>query len=80
MTRLKDKSILITGGSSGLGAAAAILMAKDGAKITIAARRRIESEEVLRKIQAAGGEAMFVETDVTKATDVERLVVEVVKR
>ena len=80
MTRLKGKSILITGGSSGLGAAAAILMAKDGAKIAIAARRRAESEEVVRKIEAAGGEAMFIETDVTKSSDVERMVREVVKR
>jgi len=80
MTRLKNKSILITGGSSGLGAAAAILMAKDGAKIAIAARRRPESEEVVRKIEATGGEAMFIEADVTQRADVERMVEEVVKR
>ena len=80
MTRLKDKSILITGGSSGLGAAAAFLMAKDGAKITIAARRRAKSEEVVRRIEATGGEAMFIEADVTQSADVERMVEEVVNR
>ena len=47
MTCLNNKSVLITGGSSGLGAAAAILMAKDGAKIAIAARRRLQGEEVV---------------------------------
>lgn len=80
MTRLSNKSVLITGGSSGLGAAAAILMAKYGAKIAIAARRRAQSEEVVRRIEAAGGEAMFIEADVTQSTDVERMVGEVLKR
>ncbi|MBW2694457.1 MAG: SDR family oxidoreductase [Deltaproteobacteria bacterium] len=79
MTCLNNKSVLITGGSSGLGAAAAILMAKDGAKIAIAARRRLQGEEVVQKIEAAGGEATFIEADVTKSTDVERMVDEVVK-
>ena len=80
MTRLENKSILITGGSSGPGAAAAILTAKDGAKIAIAARRRVESEEVVRKIEATGAEAMFIEADVTQSADVERMVDEVIKR
>jgi NAD(P)-dependent dehydrogenase (short-subunit alcohol dehydrogenase family) len=79
MTCLNNKSVLITGGSSGLGAAAAILMAKDGAKIAIAARRRLQGEEVVQKIEAAGGEAIFIEADVTKSTDVEQMVDEVVK-
>ncbi|MFT5047642.1 MAG: NAD(P)-dependent dehydrogenase (short-subunit alcohol dehydrogenase family), partial [Porticoccaceae bacterium] len=43
LPRLKDKSILITSDSSGLGAAAAVLMAKEGAKVAIAARREPES-------------------------------------
>ncbi|MEH6518265.1 MAG: glucose 1-dehydrogenase [Halioglobus sp.] len=80
MTRLKNKSVLITGGSSGLGAAAAILMAKEGARITIAARRRTQGEEVVQKIEAAGGEAMFIQADVTQSSDVEQMVHEVVKR
>ena len=54
-------------------------MAKDGAKVAIAARRRAESEEVVRKIKAIGGEAMFIEADVTQSADVERMVAEVVK-
>jgi NAD(P)-dependent dehydrogenase (short-subunit alcohol dehydrogenase family) len=55
-------------------------MAKDGAKVAIAARRRAESEEVVRKIKATGGEAMFIESDVTQSGDAERMVAEVVKR
>lgn len=80
MANLNNKSVLITGGSSGLGAAAAILTAGDGAKVAIAARRRVQGEEVVRKIEAAGGEAFFIEADVTQSTDVERMVGEVVKR
>lgn len=80
MTRLAGKSILITGGSSGLGAAAAMMMARDGARITIAARRQAESEAVVEKIKASGGEAMFVQTDITKSAEVERMVNTVVSR
>ena len=78
MTCLKNKTVLITGGSSGLGAAAAILMAKYGARIAIAARRRAQSEDVVRVIEAAGGEAIYIEADVTKSADVERMVEEVI--
>lgn len=74
MTRLAGKSILITGGSSGLGAAAAMLMAREGARITIAARRQAESEAVVQRIKASGGDAMFVQTDITKSAEVERMV------
>lgn len=80
MKVLENKSVLITGGSSGLGASAAVLMAKEGAKIAIAARRRTQGEEVVRKIEDAGGEAIFIEADITQSTDVERMVDEVLNR
>lgn len=80
MKVLENKSILITGGSSGLGASAAVLMAKEGAKIAIAARRRTQGEEVVREIEDAGGEAIFIEADITQSTDVERMVDEVLNR
>jgi NAD(P)-dependent dehydrogenase (short-subunit alcohol dehydrogenase family) len=80
MARLKDKSILITGGSSGLGAAAAALFAAEGAKVAIVARREPESLKVVKAIEDAGGEAIFIKADVCNRTDVEKMVSEVVNR
>jgi NAD(P)-dependent dehydrogenase (short-subunit alcohol dehydrogenase family) len=80
MTRFTDKVALITGGSSGLGAATAMLMAAEGAKVVIAARRRDKGEAVLAKITAAGGEGLFVQTDVTRSEDVEAMVAQTLSR
>jgi A-factor type gamma-butyrolactone 1'-reductase (1S-forming) len=80
MKRLQDKVVLVTGGSSGLGAAAARLLASEGAKIAIAARRRDKGEEVLRQIDAAGGESLFVQTDVTRRADIEAMVAQTIER
>jgi NAD(P)-dependent dehydrogenase (short-subunit alcohol dehydrogenase family) len=79
VTRLENKSILITGGSSGLGAAAAVLMAQEGAKVAIAARREPESMKIVKSIQDSGGEAMFIKADVCNRADVEEMVDEVVR-
>jgi len=78
MARLEGKSILITGGSSGLGAAAAVLMAQQGAKVAIAARREAESMRIVEAIRSSGGEAMFIRTDVCKRDEVEKMVDSVV--
>jgi NAD(P)-dependent dehydrogenase (short-subunit alcohol dehydrogenase family) len=51
----KDKVILITGGSSGLGAATALRFARDGAKVAIGSRRVEQSEAVVRQIESLGG-------------------------
>ncbi len=74
MKRLDDKVILITGGSSGLGAAAAVLLARDGAKVALAARRRDKSEAVLHEIGKADGDALFIQTDVTDSGAVKAMV------
>ena len=68
------KVALVTGGSSGLGAATALKFAAQGAKVVIAARRAEQSGEVVARITAAGGEAHFVQADVSRADDVRRLV------
>jgi NAD(P)-dependent dehydrogenase (short-subunit alcohol dehydrogenase family) len=74
MKRLQDKVIIVTGASSGLGAAAALRLAAEGAKVVVAARRRDRGEDVLGRIRAAGGDGLFVQTDVTRTADVESLV------
>ena len=71
---LEDKVILVTGGSSGIGRAAAIAFAAEGAKVVVAARRVAESNETVAMIRSAGGEATFVKTDVTVASEVQALV------
>jgi len=64
----------VTGGSTGIGSATAIAFAREEAKVVVASRRSTEGEKVVHRIQEAGGEAIFVQTDVSKATEVEALV------
>lgn len=71
---LNGKVALVTGGSSGIGQATAVAFAQAGASVVVAARRTQEGEETVRLVKDAGGEALFVQTDVTKAEDVEALV------
>ncbi len=80
MARFRDKVIIVTGASSGLGAATATHLAAEGAKVVLAARRRDRGEEVLRQIRAAGGDGLFVQTDVTRTADVEAMVAAAVDR
>lgn len=70
---MQEKVAIVTGGSSGIGRAAAIAFAKAGAKVVVAARRTQAGEETVQLVKDAGGEAIFVQTDVTKASDVEAL-------
>ncbi len=71
---------LVTGGSSGIGRATALAFAAQGARVVVASRRSEESAETVRLIQAAGGDALFVRTDVSKADEVEALVAQTVQR
>ena len=71
---------MVTGASSGLGQAAATMMAAEGAKVVLAARREDKGRAVERTIRAAGGDAVFVRTDVTKRADIESVVDQVTKR
>ena len=74
MTNLTGKVAIVTGASSGIGEATALLLAQSGAKVVVAARRQTEGEAVVQTIKAAGGEAIFVKTDVSQLADNERLV------
>jgi len=71
---LKDKVALITGGTSGIGAAAALQLARAGAKVVVAGRRENEGQAVVKTIANAGGQALFVKTDVSREADVKALV------
>jgi NAD(P)-dependent dehydrogenase (short-subunit alcohol dehydrogenase family) len=75
----EEQVAIITGGSSGIGRATAVALAKDGVKVTVAARRAIEGEETVQLVKEAGSEGIFVKTDVTKEYDVKSLVEETVK-
>ena len=70
----ESKVALVTGGSSGIGRATAFAFAKARANVVVAARRVSEGEETVDLIRQAGGEAQFVQADVSVREDVERLV------
>ena len=74
MHNFKGKVALVTGGSSGIGRAAALAFAKAGAKVVVANRRVEAGEETVSMIRQIDGDAMFVKTDVSKASEVEELV------
>ena len=69
MNNLKGKTAVITGGNSGVGAATAALLAKEGANVVISARRQAALDEVAAKIAAEGGNVLTVATDISKAED-----------
>ncbi|HEV8129619.1 MAG TPA: SDR family oxidoreductase [Acidobacteriota bacterium] len=72
--RFKDRVVVITGGNSGIGRAAALAFAREGAKVVLAARRVEEGNETLALVSKAGGEGIFVRTDVSQAREVEALI------
>ena len=81
MTReLEGKVALVTGGTSGIGRDAAVLFAKTGAKVVVAGRREIEGKETVELVRATGGDGLFVQADVSKASDVETLVKKTVEK
>lgn len=74
MSTVSNKVALVTGGSSGMGRAAAVQFAKQGAKVVVAARREIEGNETVEQIRQLGGEASFVKTDVSQPAEIEALI------
>jgi NAD(P)-dependent dehydrogenase (short-subunit alcohol dehydrogenase family) len=74
MSEMSEKVVLITGASSGIGRATAKLFAERGASVVVAARREKELAELVSEIEAKGGKASAVRTDVAKAKDTEQMV------
>jgi NADP-dependent 3-hydroxy acid dehydrogenase YdfG len=74
MSGIKDKVIAITGASSGIGEAAALMVADRGAKVVLGARRSDRLQVLAERIKSGGGEAVHVCTDVKKREDLVNLV------
>lgn len=77
--KFTDRVALITGGATGIGRATALAFAREGAKVVVADVSTRESEETVRLIRDAGGEALFVRTDVSRSADWQTAVDETLK-
>jgi NAD(P)-dependent dehydrogenase (short-subunit alcohol dehydrogenase family) len=73
-TGLQGKVGLVTGGTSGIGRETALLFAKAGVKVVVAGRREREGKETVDLVRVAGGDSLFVKTDVSKAAEVDALI------
>jgi NADP-dependent 3-hydroxy acid dehydrogenase YdfG len=74
MSGIKEKVVVITGASSGIGEATALLLAERGAKVVLGARGPERLEALAARIAASGGEAAYARTDVKRREDVSNLV------
>jgi NAD(P)-dependent dehydrogenase (short-subunit alcohol dehydrogenase family) len=74
MPGARGKVVAITGASSGIGEATALLLAGRGAKVMLGARRADRLKALAARIAAAGGDAAYAATDVTQRADLENLV------
>ncbi len=74
MGRIDGKVVIVTGGNSGVGAATAKTLAREGASVVITARRAAALENVAKEIEEAGGTVLVVPTDISKEDDVRNMV------
>lgn len=77
--KLKGRVAIITGATSGIGKATALLFAEEGAQVVITGRRESLGREVVKEIQRKGGRALFIKADHTNAEDCSRVVEETLK-
>jgi NAD(P)-dependent dehydrogenase (short-subunit alcohol dehydrogenase family) len=74
MHAFAGKVALVTGATAGIGRATAVALAREGARVVLAGRREGEGQEVVRLIREAGGEALFVRTDIAVESHVQTLI------
>ncbi len=77
--RLADKVAIITGGATGIGRAASVLFAREGAAVTVADRNVPQGHRTVAMVEEVGGRALFVETDVSKTEQVRNMVDQTVR-
>lgn len=80
MSSMKGRVALVTGASSGIGRATALAFAARKARVALAARREEELAALAAEIEAAGGEATYLRTDVSVADDVKRMVAHTIEK
>jgi NAD(P)-dependent dehydrogenase (short-subunit alcohol dehydrogenase family) len=80
MGRLDNKIAIVTGATSGIGEAVAIMYAKEGAKVVAVGRNESKGAEVVNKITGNGGEAIFVKCDLRNINDIPAIKDEAIKK
>ena len=80
MGKLQDKIILITGATSGIGRAAALLFAAEGAQVIVVGRSKERGDDVVRRITEAGGSAEFFACDIARTAGIRALADTVMER
>lgn len=79
MGLLSGKVALVTGGTSGIGAASAVLFASEGAKVAFTGRRVAEGEAIAAQIKPAGGDALFIRADLGDTAAIPAMIERVVE-
>ncbi|XP_047999414.1 uncharacterized oxidoreductase SSP0419-like [Leguminivora glycinivorella] len=80
MFDIKDKVVIVTGASSGIGAATALMFAKEGADVAIVARTQAKLAAVAKNIEALGRKALVIQADLSKEADTATIVPKTIKQ